>query len=202
MPGQRDGPSQTVLDLVAEAAKLEHRLEEVLQDLRERDEPVAQTITKDIQSKINSIGAGSAFGSARAGQDAPPIKNGPRRQMDMLPGIVREGIGSYFQPNHISKQESDHRNLRAKLVEDVILAFLYANPGESRQIAYHDISEELNRLRLPEDRNTTYGRISRLRKEGLIAEIDPENRNAYFLTDEGAAYVQKMLAKRFAGGRA
>ncbi len=54
----------------------------------------------------------------------------------------KDGIQSYFQPNYVSKQDARHRNFRATLIEDVILGFLYANPGKSRPArSSHDAGE-------------------------------------------------------------
>ncbi len=203
MVDRTDGQNQTVTELVAEAHRQSIRLVAILQELREMSEPFATRVTCDIITELNKkFKTNSEVDSNLAVQNTPPAQNGSAPRTDAAPKIVKEGIRSYFQARHISKEECGHRNLHAALVEDVILALLYANASNSRAVIYQDIADELDRLNLHEERNTTYGRISRLRKEGQIADIDTENRNAYFLTDAGRDYVSKMLKKRLAHGHA
>jgi hypothetical protein len=201
MVDRRDGQNQTDVKLVAEAYEQAIELKETLLKLKKVDEQAYNTISGSILSTIrDEVKTGVEVNRNLSAKSAPLPENDPGSRNGVAPKIVKEGIRSYFQPRHFSRKERDHRNLKAALIEDVILALLCANQDNSCPVIYQDIADELDRLNLHEERNTTYGRISRLRKEGQIADIDPENRNAYFLTDAGRNYVAKMLQKRLGGG--
>lgn len=105
-------------------------------------------------------------------------------------------LRSFFRLSDVSAEERQNQMFLARLIEDVILGLLYANKKSSRPITFQNIADELKRLNLSGPSSSTYGRISRLRKKGHIAKIDPKNQGAYLLTAEGSAYASKMLAKR------
>lgn len=110
--------------------------------------------------------------------------------------INQSGVRSYFSPTDISAFDANHRNLRSKLVEDVMIGLMYANEDQARPIIYQDISDELGRLGLNEDQGATYGRIARLRRQGVVAGLDLDSKIGYHLTNDGRRYVRDMFVKR------
>lgn len=162
-----------------EVDDLANRLAHGLQELLGQNQSAGREAYEAILGKLTSIPSAAQTIAARA-----PIV------------INKEGLVSYFEPTDISQREVQHRILHAKLVEDVVLGLIFANSEQGKYVTYPDISDELYRLDIHEDRNTTYGRISRLRKEGSIAAADPDNKVAYSLTEEGRKWARKMLKSR------
>ncbi len=201
MADQSNEHSQTALGLIGEVSELTRRLARKLSELRGVNETIAREITADVKSEIDKNLDTANSWETRS--NTLPTKRLSVEQSDPLSDINladfevsnvnKEGVRSYYKPSDFSQQKSKHRNWRAKMVDNVVIGLIFANKGRSPPITFQDISDELIRISLTEDRNTTYGRISRLRKDGIIAEIDPEYRNSYFLTNTGYAYFAKKL---------
>jgi len=182
---------------IVEIDKLARELSHQLSELRSIDEEIAYKISAEIKSEIDI-----KTRSNEVSQGTPPPERLSNAQIGIPPGIDvtdfeavnvnKEGVRSYYTRNDFSPQKIEHRVLRAKIVDKVILGLIFANMTRKQPITYPDIQEELDRLGLSEERATTYARISRLRKEKLIAEIDPENRSAYLLTNAGRSYFAKL----------
>jgi hypothetical protein len=191
-----DGTNQTPMELVAKAHEESERLKEILQELREKKPDWASEVADEIATNIlKQVQAGSNTAEKRipVTQAKPSPARKSVEENRTAPRIIKVGIRSYFEPKHVSSKELNHRGLKATLVDDVILCFLHANLGNNPPVIYQDIADELDRLKLHEDRNTTYGRISRLRERGLVSESNPKSKGAYSLTDKGSDYVTDTI---------
>lgn len=186
-----------VLELAAEANELSNKLSCVLKKLWRTNREVARPINKEVLAKVAEPASDGVALEDQTAQDMAGAST-LAEHINVAPNINVEGFRSFFSVIDVNPQETKTRNRRSALVVDVVLAFLFANENINKTVYFESIFDELNRLNLKEDKNTTYARISRLREEPsfYIAPSDPDNKYAYFLTDTGRAYVTKMLLKR------
>jgi hypothetical protein len=90
----------------------------------------------------------------------------------------------------VPERHKTHRQLRKALIENVMLTFFARNPAG---VVTSDVTKELARLGLSEPAGTMRGRISGMRKGGLLS-VDAGFGN-YVITKSGHSLAKKAIIK-------